>query len=108
MSIIALMIFGILGKEILFRPQFNPLVLAKVTLSNAVGGIKILINVLKNVTMLAKDTDNGVKEVPPGSHDNQLGQDLWEDYQSKRRRVKTIVKETIMQMWVELSIKITK
>ena len=62
---IALMIFGILGKKILFRPQINPLVLAKVTLSYAIGEIKILINILKNVKMLAKDTDNGVCETPP-------------------------------------------
>ena len=41
------------------------------------------------------------------SHDNQLGQDLWDDYQTKRRRVKTTIKEKIMQMRVERSIKIT-
>ena len=60
---VALTIFGILGKKILFRLQINPLALAKVILSYVAGGIKILINVLKNVKMLAKDIDNGVKEI---------------------------------------------
>ena len=36
-----------------------------------------------------------------------LGQDLWDNYQTKRRRVKTTIKEKIMQMRVERSIKIT-
>ncbi len=39
-------------------------------------------------------------------HDNQLGQDLWDDYQTKRSRVKSIIKEKIMQKRVERSIKI--
>jgi len=66
-----------------------------------------------------KDIDLGIKDrreackkhrqwCKSEKRDKNIGEDLWNDYQTKRHRVKSLIKDKILQMRVERSIKIAQ